>query len=254
MTTAFLDDVANAPDPEPDLFGDAEFDGEQEAPQRTSETRAKGTRVRVRECEECGKTFTGGRKVCPDCKGTAAPRQASTGTRGNAKLAEDLLETLVSTASDISAVAPTVAGVLIARAEVAVDGMMALAKGHKRTTAVLQRVASASKIAELLSFGALLIVAGMVDLGKMPLDSPILDRVGYAEIVRDEKGKARKDDQGKIVKDRKTIRDIHDLMTGQDTSEHAPDDSIPVWNNGYPTMQPDTGTAPYTMPPMNWTP
>jgi len=255
MTATLLEEIQNAPD-EPVLFDEPELEAVA-APARTSETRAKGrgSRTRERECENCGETYVGGHKLCPDCKGTTAkPRTTTTSPRGSAKLEEDLLESTVSLASDISAVMPTVAGVLIARAEVAVQGMMGLAKGHPRVQKFLQKGASASKIADLMSTVAMVVIAAMVDIGRISIDSPILDRIGYADIVRDDKGKARKDpERGTIIKERRTLRDIHDMMTGEDTSQQAAPQA-PGWQNGFPTVQPNTGTGPTTMPPMNWTP
>lgn len=254
MTSALFEDIANAPVSEPGMFAAPEL--EDDAPQRTSETRAKGrgSRTRLRECENCGIEFTGGTKLCADCR-DSKPRaeKAASGGRGQAKLADDLVEALVSRASDLSIVLPTVAGVLIARADTAVDGMLALAKGHKRTTAALHRIANGNKAVDLFSIVALLGVALMVDLGKIPVESPILDRVGYSEVVRGSDGKSQKDDRGMIVKDRKTLRDIHDLMTGEETdTDTGP--QMPQWAPGFPTVHTDTGTGPTRMPPANWAP
>lgn len=258
MTASLFEDIANAPDttPEADLFAGGSIEDDTDSPKRTSEgrTRGRGSRTRERECEKCGTTFVGGHKLCPDCKPTAT--RATSAPRGNAKLEEDLLESTISVASDISAVAPTVAGVLIARAEVAVEGMMSLAKGHPRVQKILQRTASASKVADLMSTIAMVVIAAMVDFGRIPLESPILDRLGYADIVRDEKGKAKRDpENGTIVKERRTLREIHDMMTGEDSSMAAMSDDTPMWNAyGGPTVHPGTGTGPANFPGMNWTP
>lgn len=248
MTTSLMEDIASAPDdPEPPLFGAPELDDDtDDTPKRTHEPKEgkRGPRVRERECESCGKTFIGGRKVCSDCKGTT-PKPSP---RGNARLEEDLLESTISVASDISAVAPTVAGVLVSRAEVAVSGMMSLAKGHPRIEAMLKRTASVSRIADLASTVVMLVIAGMVDFGRIPLESPLLDRIGYADIVRDERGKAQRDERGTIVKERRTLREIHDMMTGEDSSSGM---QVP------PMWEPQNGVspgAPNAFPAMNWTP
>lgn len=259
MTATLLDDIANAPvdeTPDVDLFAGGSVEDDSNTPSRTSEPRGKGrgSRTRERECENCGTTFTGGHKLCNDCKPTATPRAAAS-PRGSAKLEEDLLESTISVASDISAIAPTVAGVLIARAEVAVQGMMSLAKGHPRVAKILQKTASASKVADLMSTLAMVVIAAMVDFGRIPLDSPVLDRLGYADIVRDEKGKAQRNPaDGTIVKQRRTLREIHDMMTGEDTSQPDTQADMNGWNPMAPPVVPGTGTGPYTMPPMNWTP
>lgn len=227
-----LDDLPEAPEKPESLFGDAVMD-DPEPPRRTRQPR----KPREKKYDADGN----------EIKQTRAPR--------NAKLAEELLDTTVSIASDISAFAPTMAGVLIARAEAAVDGMTALAQGHPRTTAALKKFASVSKVAGLLEVALLLVVAGMADFGKIPASSPLLDRIGYAEIVRDEKGKPVKDDHGLIVKDRKTLRDIRKAMGVEDDETDSPM-GMPEWNpNGnYAGTGPDTGTGPLTMPPMNWVP
>ena len=257
MTSTLMDDIANAPPPkgaDDDLFAQVAFEDD-EAPQRTSEGRSKGrgSRTRLRECESCGTEFTGGTKLCPDCRETKPRTERSTPAKSTQKLSEDLVEALVSRASDISIVFPTVAGVLIARAEATVDGALALAKGHKRTMAALQKVAAGNKAADLVTVALLLAVAAMVDIGRIPVESPILDKVGYSEVLRDDKGKAEKDERGMILKDRKTLRDIHDAMTGTESSSDITD-TMPQWQPGFATIGPDTGTGPTRMPPANWTP
>lgn len=258
MTATLFEDIANAPVSEPDADMFAGGSIEDEAPQRTSEgrTRGRGSRTRERECENCGNTFVGGHKLCPDCKGTQprATRTTTAAPRGSVKLEEELLECLIEVASDISPVMPTVAGVLVARGEQATHGLVALAKGKPRTTAVLQKIAKGGQSAGLVSFAVMLGIAAMVDLGRIGTDSVILDNVGYAEILRDEKGKAKRDEKGLLVKERHTLREIHDMMTGEDSSAPQMPD-VPMWNAyGGPTVQPDTGTGKATIPGMNWTP
>lgn len=253
MSTSLLEDIAAAPDiPEADLFASPVLEDDDDAPQRTREPKAKGrgSRTRERECEKCGNTYVGGHKLCNDCKGTAPSRSTTTNPRGSAKLEEDLLETTVSIASDIAAVAPTVAGVLVARAETTVSGLMALAKGRPRVTKALQKVASVSQVAELMSVVLMLVVAAMVDLGNLGEDSPLLDAIGFAEIQRDANGKSKRDDNGLLVKNRMTIRDIHEEMTGGRKDPPADENGMPEWtpNNGV------NHGAGYTMPPMNWVP
>lgn len=232
-TSSLMDDIDSLPAPEPpeeSPFGTPTL-VDDDPPVRTRQRRPRQKRY-----DEDGN----------EIKATRAPRAG--------KLQEDLLESTVSLASDISAFAPTVAGVLISRAEVTVDGLMSLAAGHKRTTAALKKVASVSKVAGLLEVALLLIVAGAADFGRIPTDSPILDRVGYAEIIRDEKGKPKKDAQGLILKDRKTIRDIR-LAMGIDDSVQPDVPPMPAWNAG---VGPDTGSGPAHFAAMNdtrrWSP
>lgn len=264
MTTGLFSEIANAPEDDEStsdvtaLFGEPEFDGEppkrtvEPTPEEGGKRRGRGSRTRVRECESCGKTYTGGHKLCPDCKGTGVTKSTASTTRGSAKLEEELLEATISVASDISAVMPTVAGVLVARAEVAVSGMMQVSKGHPRVQKILSRAAGASKIADLMQVVLMLVIAGMVDIGRIDVESPLLDRIGFSDIERDEKGKAKRDDKGMLVKQRATLRDIHDSMTGEQTAPTGTPPG-PMWQPGA-SIHPDTGTGMPFVPPMNWTP
>lgn len=230
MTSALIDEIQAAPD-EPAPVDDLFTDGALEAPRRTRPGRPRKPRIDPDTGEEI--------------KTVRQPRMG-------VKMQEELLEGVVSVASDLSAIAPTVAGVLIARAESTVDGMMALAKGRPRTAAALRKVASVSKIAELLSIAGMLVFAAMVDFGRIPATHPLLDTIGYAEIVRDSNGKATKDDKGKIVKERTTLRDIRNAMVGESEEVQATDGlSMPVWNPA-DTVAPSTGTNKITIPPMNY--
>jgi len=226
MTAALFSEIEAAPDePEPPLFDVAETEPESTEPKRTRQRRP-----RQKKYDDEGN----------EIKTTRAPR--------GAKLNDELLESVVSAASDLSAVAPTMAGVLVARAEVTVDGLMALATGRKRTTAVLKKVASVGKISELLTTALLLGVAAAVDFGRIPADSPILDRIGYTDLVRDENGKLKKDDRGFVVKERMTLRDIYTTMNPDAPVSTGP--AMPEWS----PMNPATGTRPMNVPPMNWVP
>lgn len=225
-----IDELPEAPEKPDSLFGDAVT--EEETPKRTRKPRTP----RAKKYDEDGN----------EIKATRAPR--------NAQLSEDLLETTVSIAGDLAPFAPTVAGVLVARAEVLTDGLMALSKGHPRTTAALKKVASAGKMAGLIEFALLIAFAGAVDFGKIPASSPLLDRIGYSEIIRDEKGKAVKDEHGLIKKNRMTIRDIRRTMGVDDSAEQDTSLDMPEWNPHNSGPGPDTGTGPLTMPPMNWVP
>lgn len=235
MTTAFMEDVASAPD---DVFDGAEF--EENKPR---------TRTRERQCEKCETVFTGGTKLCPDCRGTK-PKTP----RGNssAKLQEELLESYVSLATEVAIAAPTVSGVLIARAESTIDGMMSLANGHPKVMAALRKTAKVSKLVDVLQTIVLIVVAAAVDFGRIPADSYLLDTLATVEIKR-ENGKPVKDEQGKYVKNRTTLRDIYDAMhPSQDDSGGTPFANMGMAPNGF--MPHDTGTGPTTTPPMNWIP
>lgn len=230
-----LEDLPEAPPKPESLFGDPVIEEDTEVPRRTRRPR----KPREKKYDDDGN----------EIKQTRAPR--------NAKLSEDLLETTVSIAGDLAPFAPTMAGVLVARAEVLTDGLMALAQGHPRTTAALKKVASAGKMAGLIEFALLIAFAGAVDFGKIPASSPLLDRIGYSEIIRDQNGKAVKDDKGLIKKNRMTIRDIRRTMGIDDAVEAEAMAGMPEWNGGVPHgfgTGPDTGTGPLTMAPMNWVP
>lgn len=171
---------------------------------------------------------------------TRAPR--------NSKLSEELLEGYVSLATDFATVMPTVAGVLIHRAERTVDGIVSLAQGHPRVMKALRTSAKFSKGADVLQTVFLVIVAAAIDIGRIPVDHPILDTLGDVTIVKGPDGKAARDNSGRIIKERMSLRDIHDAMTGGASQQSAePDFAVPPqWS---PMM-----SGPTTMPPMNWTP
>jgi len=229
MTATLFSEIESAPDDpvtDPPLFGTVETESDTATPRRTRQRQPRAKKIDPDTGEEI--------------KATRAPR--------NAKLNDDLLESVVSAASDLSAIAPTVAGVLVARAEVTVDGLMALATGRKRTTAVLKKVASVSKISELLTTALLLGIAAAVDFGRIPADSPLLDRIGYTDLVRGEDGKLKKDDRGFVVKERMTLRDIYETMNPNAPAPSGPE--MPQWS---PTA-PSTGSGPTRMPPGNWVP
>lgn len=185
------------------------------------------------------------RKTTSDDDGTPRTRAPR-----NAKLSEELLEGYVSLATDFATVMPTVSGVLIHRAERTVDGIVALASGHPRVMKALRTSAKFSKGADVLQTVFLVLVAAAIDIGRIPVDHPILNTLGDVHIVKDKNGKPMRDASGRMVKERTSLRDIHDTMHGSDSSGQAEspfaDFAVPQW--------PMTGTGPMTMPPMNWTP
>lgn len=177
-----------------------------------------------------------------DTPRTRAPR--------NSKLTEELLEGYVSLATDVATVMPTVSGVLIHRAERTVDGIVSLAQGHPRVMKALRTGAKFTKGADVLQTVLLVVVAAMVDMGRIPLDHMILDTLGDVSIVKGPDGKPVRDAAGRIAKERMTLRDIHNAMTGaQEDTEVTPDFNFGA-NVAWSPMPP----GPMTVPPMNWTP
>jgi hypothetical protein len=170
---------------------------------------------------------------------TRAPR--------NAKLADELLEGYVSFAGDIAGVMPTVSGVLIHRAERSVDGIIGLAQGHPRVMKALRTTAKASKAADVLQTAVLVAAAAMVDLGRLSVDSPILDHLADVQVMKGEDGKPIRDASGRVAKERMTLRDIYEQMTGG-PSQAPPEQQYAA--DPWPTMP----SAPMTVPPMNWVP
>lgn len=164
----------------------------------------------------------------------------------NGKLADELLEGYVSLATDLSAVMPTVSGVLIHRAERSVDGIIGLAQGHPRVMKALRASAKVSKGADVVQTLFLVAVAAMIDMGRISIDHPILDSLGDVQIMRGPDGKPMRDAQGRVAKERTTLRDIHNAMTGGGAPEPAEAPFEPQWS----PMPP----GPMTVPPMNWTP
>ncbi len=233
MTTAFLEDVANAPEPEVPPEDDWSTAVVTEpSPQRTRQRRSPR---KPKIDPDTGEEITPAARI---------PR--------NSTLKEQLLEPYVSLASDLSAVAPTTAGVLIVRAEKTVDGIVDLASGHKRTMAALRKVAKGGKAIDLVETLLMLVIAAAVDFGRLPVESPLLDMIGHVEIVRDSAGKFAKDAQGKMIKEKTSLRDIRDKMIpeGQDEAPVGPP-PMPRWSG---PVEGDfaTGTGPLRPPvPMN---
>lgn len=165
----------------------------------------------------------------------------------NAKLQEELLEGYVSLATDLATVMPTVSGVLIHRAERSVDGIVKLAQGHPRVMKALRTSAKFGHAADVLQTLFLVAVAAFIDMGRIPVDHPILDTLGDVSIAKDANGKTIRDGAGRIQKERVTLREIYETMHGADaTPEPAP---FPMPDFGVPNFG-----GPMTMPPMNWSP
>lgn len=236
MTT--LPDIEPAPSDDPFAGMQLEDDDTPEPPAGKRTRQRRAPRVRTEDGE--------------DVPRTRQPR--------NAQLQDDLLEAYVEFASGIGVAVPTVSGVLIVRAEKTVDGVISLASGHKRTMAALRKVAKVSKGGDVVQTLVLVMVAGMLDMGRIPLDHPILDNMGHVEIERDESGKPRRDSKGKYIKTKVSLRDIHHRMNETDSSSSSTSDheymapvytmpTPPTYRGGH-----ETGTAPITVPPMNWSP
>jgi hypothetical protein len=236
MTASLMDDLMAAPD-EPEkvdsLFGPAITEDDDGA-KLTREGRVRRPR-RPRTP-----------RVDPE---TGEPLPPQTRAPRNAKLNEDLLEFTVVFASSLSAVAPTAAGVLIARAETISNGLTKLATGHKRTTAVLKSVVSVGAMTETLTTIVMFVAALAVDFGRLDAASPVLDNIGYAELVRDDRGKLQRDNRGMVVKDSHTLRDIYNTMHDIETDDQPQEAPMPG-----PVFSPVTGTGATKMPPMNWVP
>lgn len=234
--TSLLEEVANAPEPEPatddEVWGQAVLEGLDDKPEDPGEGKPARRTRRPRKP-----------KVDPE---TGEPVPPTTRAPRGAKLKEELLEPFVSLATDVATFAPTVSGVLIVRAERTVDGMVDLATGHKRTMAALQKVAKVSKGTDVLETVLLVLVAAAVDVGRIPLGSPLLDNIGHVEIQRDDHGKARRDGDGKLIKNKITIREIYNKTHGDD-EQSAPPGPPPM-----PEFEQITETgAPMRFVPMN---
>lgn len=172
---------------------------------------------------------------------TRAPR--------NAKLQEELLEGYVALATDLATVMPTVSGVLIHRAERSVDGIVKLAQGHPRVMKALRTSAKFTHAADVLQTLFLVLVAAMIDMGRISVEHPILDTLGDVTIAKDSNGKVQRDMSGRIVKERVSLRDIYDTMHGTDST------ASPMQESPFAPPNLDSPfSGPTTMPPMNWTP
>lgn len=235
--TSFLDEVKAAPDPAPPL----ELDWGQEILDSPEPEKPKRRRGRPRK------------NPLPDDDSSDKstedkPKRVYTPRAG--KLKEDLLEPYVELAADIAIVAPTVSGVLIVRAEKTVDGLVDLAAGHPRVLNALKKASNVGKGAALIETLLLVLVAAAVDLGRLDPRSPLLDRFGHSEVVKDEKGQPVKEGQ-RILKSRTTLREIYNAT-------HSEEEQVDSFG---PPPPPDmgvdrpwdvtTGTAPTRSVPMN---
>jgi hypothetical protein len=96
-----------------------------------------------------------------------------------------------------------------------------------------------------------------VDFGRIPLDHPLLDNLGHIEIERDERGKAKRDGQGKFVKNKKSLREIMEMMNPSSVQDVGPFQSGPEVPSYAPPVPPQWNPTPHppgkaTIPPMNW--
>lgn len=185
-------------------------------------------------------------RINPETGEELPPRPRTPRGPSAKKLEDDLHEGAVKLGTELAPFAPTAAGVWIARAESTAAGLVAVSEGHPRTRALLAKTASATKIAELFTTGLMMFVAFMIDFGKISPDSPLLDNLGYTDLVRDEHGKVQRDENGFAVRTSQTLRDIYDKMHRHATKIS---DDMPKWDG----MSPRTPTGPlHSVPPMNW--
>lgn len=119
------------------------------------------------------------------------PRGPRTGARGPRtssakKIADDLLVPWGTLAAGVAMTAPTLSAVMLMRGEKTADALVSIAQKHPRMLKALQKGAESVAMFELAQTGFLMVVAGGMDLGRIPPDAPIaaglgLDRL-YAEV------------------------------------------------------------------------
>jgi hypothetical protein len=235
MTSSILDEIAALPDPTPE----PEIDWGQTVLDNVPEEPVKRRRGRPRKPREIDPAT--GKEVDPP-KRTYTPRAS--------KLKDELLDPYVEFASDLAVVAPTVAGVLIVRAEATVNGMVDLAAGHPKVLNALKNAGKVGKGAALIETLMLVVAAAAIDLGRIDPSLSLLDHLGHSEVAKDEKGNIVRDENGKITKNRTTLRDIYE-MTHTDSEIEKAQQNGPPPPPDLSGLTAETGTAPVHTVPMN---
>lgn len=97
------------------------------------------------------------------------------------KLADDLLNPWAKLAKAVALPLPTVSAVLVERGESTVDALVSIASGHPRMLAALTKASKIGPAADLAETAMYIVVAAMLDLGKLSIESPVM--VPFAEVA-----------------------------------------------------------------------
>lgn len=91
----------------------------------------------------------------------------------NEQLAADLCDPLAKVGLALSFTLPTAAGVIMERGEKTAAALVAIASGHPKMLAALQRASKVGPAADLVETGLMVAIAVMMDTGNMPPEHPI---------------------------------------------------------------------------------
>ena len=91
----------------------------------------------------------------------------------NEQLAADLCDPLAKVGLALSFTLPTAAGVIMERGEKTAAALVAIAAGHPKMLAALQRASKVGPAADLVETGLMIAIAVMMDTGNMPPEHPI---------------------------------------------------------------------------------
>lgn len=138
----------------PDEFPDLSFDVDAALDASTTESQDSGKRTRKPRSD----------------KGQARAT-SSTSTK---KLANELLNPWAKLSKALALPFPTVAAVMATRGENTMDALVSIASGHPRMLAALTKASKVGPAADLAETAMYIVVAAMLDLGKLNVESPVM--------------------------------------------------------------------------------
>lgn len=119
-------------------------------------------------------------------KRTRKPRADAGKPRGrrpsNATLKSQLLVPWATVALAVSQPLPLVGAVMTVRGEPTIDALLALASDHPKMMAALKTVAKAGPASELLQTGALMVMAAMIEIGRVKPEMGVAQASGLTSM------------------------------------------------------------------------
>lgn len=119
------------------------------------------------------------RKPRSDAGKQRKPRTPRTGP-----LIEKLLVPWATLTTLASGPLPMTASVMAMRGEPTMSALVQMAQGHPKMLAALEKVGKVGPASELIQTGALLLLAVAVETGRLPVDHPVSERSGMADLYR----------------------------------------------------------------------
>jgi len=96
-------------------------------------------------------------------------------------LADQLLVPWATLTLAVSQPLPLVGAVLADRGEATTKALVDLASDHPKMLAALQKAAKAGPASELVQTGAMIVLAAMIEIGRIPPDMPIAQKAGMTD-------------------------------------------------------------------------